>query len=71
MGSTYHICPKRKLFTSFEELDGGLMSMEDDHTCRLAGKGTICIKMYDETMRELKDVRYIPHMTRTKSQLEL
>ena len=62
-GSTHHICPRRGLFTSFKELDGGLMSMEDDHICRLVGKGTVCIKIYDGTMRELKEVRYIPNMT--------
>ena len=59
-GSTYHICPRRELFASFEELDGGLTSMGDDHTCRLFDKGTVRIKMYNGTMRELKEVRYIP-----------
>ena len=29
---------------------------------QLVGKATICIKMNDETMRELKDVRYTLHM---------
>jgi len=38
------------------------MSMEDDHTCRLVGKGTVCIKMFDGMMRELNDVRYVPQM---------
>jgi len=37
-GSTYHICPRRELFASFEEIDGGLMSMGDGHTFRLVGK---------------------------------
>jgi len=60
--STYHICPKRELFASFEELDGGLMSMGDDHTCRFVGRGTVRIRMYDGTLRELKDVRNIPSM---------
>ena len=71
MGSAYHICPGRELFASFEKLGDGLMSIGDDHTCQLVGKGTVRMKIYDEIMRELKDVRYIPHMTRTKSQLEL
>ena len=31
--STYDICPSRELFASFEELDGGLIFMGDDHTC--------------------------------------
>ena len=39
-GSTSHICPRRELFASFKELDDGLMSMGDGHTCRLVGKGT-------------------------------
>ena len=28
----------------------------------MVGKGTVRVKMYDGTMRELKDVRYIPRM---------
>ena len=60
MGFTYHICPKMELFASFVELDGSLISMRDDHTCQLVGKGTVHIRMYDETLRELKEVRYIP-----------
>jgi len=63
-GSTYHICPKRELFASFEQLDGGLMSMRDRHTCRLVGKGTVRIRIYDRTLRELKEVRYITSMTK-------
>jgi len=62
--SSYHICPRRELFASFEELDGGLMSMGDGNTCQLVGKGTVRIRMYDETLRELKEVRYIPTMTK-------
>ena len=54
-GSTYHICPRRELFARFEELDGGLISMGDDHTCQIVGKGTVRIKMYDGTLRELKE----------------
>ena len=37
-GSTYHICPKSELFANFEELDGSLMSMGDDHICRLVSR---------------------------------
>ena len=47
MGSIYHICPRKKLFASFEELDGGLVSIRDDHTCWLVDKGIVRIKMYD------------------------
>ena len=52
------------MFASFEELDNGLISMGDDHTCQLVDKGTVRIRMYVETLRELKEERYIPHMTK-------
>ena len=48
-GSTYHMCPKRKLFASFEELDGGLLSMKEDNICRLVGKDTVNIRINDGT----------------------
>ena len=32
-GSTNHICPRRELFATFEELEGSLISMGDVHTC--------------------------------------
>jgi len=70
-GSTYHICHRRELYASFKELDGDLMSMGDDYTCQLVGKGTIRIKMYDGTMRVLKDVKYIPHMMKNWILVEL
>jgi len=37
------------------------MSIRYDYTCQLVGKGTVRIIVYDETMKELKEVRYIPH----------
>jgi len=39
------------------------MSMGDNHICRLVGKGTNSIRMYNGTLREL-EARYIPHMTK-------
>ena len=34
------------MFASFEELYGGLISIEDDHICWLVGMDTVHIKMY-------------------------
>ena len=31
VGATYHVCPKREWFSSFEKLDGGLVLMGDDY----------------------------------------
>ena len=38
--------------------------MGDDHPCNVEGKGTVRIKMFDEIIRELKEVRYVPQHKR-------
>jgi len=61
-GSTYHIYLKRKLFVSFEKLNGGVMSCGDGPTCCIEGICTVCVKLFDGIIRELKDVKYISSM---------
>ena len=38
--------------------------MGDDHSCNVEGMGTVRIKMFDEIVRELKEVRYVPQLKR-------
>ena len=38
--------------------------MGDDHPCNIEGMGTVRIKMEDGIVRELKEVRYVPQLTR-------
>jgi len=38
--------------------------MDNDHPCNVEGIGTVCIKMFDGTVGELKEVRYIPQLKR-------
>ena len=61
-GATYHVCPNRAWFSSFEKLDGCYMVMGDDHPCNIEGMGTVRIKMDDGIVRELKEVRYVPQL---------
>jgi len=49
-------------FASFEKLDRGLVSLKNGHTCQIEGICTVHIKLFDEMVRELKDVRYIPQL---------
>ena len=58
-GATYHICPRRDWFSSFEKLDGEVR-MGNNHTCRVIGIGSVRIKMHDGMVRELKEVRFVP-----------
>jgi len=38
------------------------MLFHNGHTCHVEGIGAIRIRLYDGTMRELKEVRYVPCM---------
>ena len=41
--ATYHVCPNRDWFTSFEKLEGCSVVMGDDHPCIMEVVGTIPI----------------------------
>jgi len=43
----------------------------NDDACQMAGISTVPIKMFDGMVRDLTDVRHVPQMKRTLSQLEL
>jgi len=49
-------------FSSFEKLDGCSVIMSDDHPYNMEGIGTVQIKMFDEMVPELKEVRYVPQV---------
>ena len=61
-GATYHVCPRRKWFSSFEKLDSGVVYMADNRACQILGIGRIHIKMFDGIIRELNDVIYVPSL---------
>ena len=64
IGAIYHMCPNRDWFSSFENLDGRFAVMGDDHSRNVEGIGTVRIKMDDDIVRELKEVRYVPQLKR-------
>ena len=56
---TFHMCPNRDWFTAYELVNSvGSVLMGDDSACKVAGIGSIRIKMFDETIRTLSNVRY-------------
>ena len=60
--ATYHVCFNRDWFSSLEKLDGCSVVMGDDHPCNMKGINTVLIKMFDEMVRELREVMYIPQL---------
>ena len=66
-GATYHVCPKRKWFASFEKLDESLVSFDNGRICYMEEIDTARIKLSDGMVRKLKDVRYIPQLKNVNS----
>ena len=54
------MCLNRAWFSNFEKLDGCYTVVGDDHLYNIEGMGTVCIKMDDGIVQELKEVRYVP-----------
>ena len=65
------MCPNKDWFSRFEKLDGYSIVMTDDRPCNMEGIGTIHIKMFDEMVQELKEVRYVPQLKGILSMLVL
>lgn len=63
-GCTFHMCPYKDLFTTFEPVDCGVVLMGNDAQCKVAGIGTVQIKTNDGVVRTLTNVRYIPDLKR-------
>ena len=63
-GCTFHMCPHKDWFVTYESVDSGVVLMGNDAECKVAGIGTVQIKTHDGTIRTLSKVRHIPDMTR-------
>lgn len=61
---TFHMCPNRDWFATYEPVEGGTVLMGDNSSCKVAGIGSIQIKMFDGIVRTLTDVRHIPDLKR-------
>ena len=61
-GCTYHMCPHKEWFFNFEELNGGIVLMGNDNSCKTKGIGSIRLKNHDGSTRVLTEVRYVPDL---------
>ncbi|XP_071932870.1 uncharacterized protein [Coffea arabica] len=61
-GCSYHMCPNRDWFSTYEPTEGGVVLMGNNAVCKVVGKGTIQIKMYDGIVRTLTNVRHVPDL---------
>ncbi|KAK5819897.1 hypothetical protein PVK06_024931 [Gossypium arboreum] len=63
-GCTFHMSPNRDWFTTYETVSEGVVLMGNNASCKIAGVGTIKVKMFDGVERTLSDVRHVPELKR-------
>ncbi|KAH0635804.1 hypothetical protein KY289_035719 [Solanum tuberosum] len=61
-GCSYYMCPNKDLFATYKSVGGGVVLIANNAPCKVLGKGTIQIRMYDGVVRTLTDVRYVPDL---------
>ncbi|KAL5715795.1 hypothetical protein ACHQM5_017567 [Ranunculus cassubicifolius] len=61
-GASYHMCPKRELFSTYRKVDGGSVLMGNSNACKTVGVGTIKFRSNDGSIKTLTEVRHIPDL---------
>ena len=57
-----HMCPNRDWFIDYQSLDVGVVFMKNNMSCRVTSVGTVKIKMFDDRVTTLTDVRRVPDL---------
>ncbi|KAH9728536.1 hypothetical protein KPL70_009073 [Citrus sinensis] len=70
-GCTYHMCPHKHLFSSYQPFEGGKVFMGNNAACKVIGIGSVKLKMSDGIIRELDNVRHIPELKRNLTSLSM
>ena len=52
------MCPIKEMFMDFRNLESGVVMIGNNQPCRTMGIGKIRLKMFDEMVRELKELRF-------------
>ncbi|KAG8480001.1 hypothetical protein CXB51_025036 [Gossypium anomalum] len=63
-GCIFHMSPNWDWFTTYEIVSEGVILMGNNASCKIAGVGTIKVKMFDRAVRTLSDVRHVPELKR-------
>ncbi|KAL5571573.1 hypothetical protein UlMin_021170 [Ulmus minor] len=59
---TYHMCPHKEWFCTYQPYDVGTVLMGNDGSCKVVEIGTVNIKMHDGIIRTLDNVQHIPEL---------
>ena len=68
---TYHMCPNKKLFFTYQPYDSGKILMGNNAFCKVTGIGSIRLKMHDGIVGELINVRHVLKLKRNLISLSM
>ena len=58
------MCPLKDYLSNYHETDEGRVIMGNNVVCKIVGIGNVNLKLHDGTIRELREVRYVPELKR-------
>ena len=64
LGASFHSSPNKKLFRNFKSGNFEKVYLVDNKNFEIQGKGDVCIKTPTGNQWTLKDVKYIPGLTK-------
>ncbi|KAG8472618.1 hypothetical protein CXB51_034307 [Gossypium anomalum] len=70
-GCSFHMCPNREWFSTYNSVEGGVVRMGNDSSSKVIGIGIVKIKMHDGMIRTLSDVRYVPDLRKNLISLSI
>ena len=59
-GCSFHMCPHKEWFHSYEPCDVGTLLMANDLSVKTIGIGTVKVEMFDGVVRKLTNIRHVP-----------
>ena len=59
------MCPNRKWFSTYQEIDGVNVSMANGAMCKIVGIGSVKIRTHHGVVYTLDKVRHVPLMTKS------
>ncbi|KAH9716240.1 hypothetical protein KPL71_021389 [Citrus sinensis] len=63
-GCSFHMCPFKHHFSEYQEYGGGRVMMGNNAICRVIGIRVIKLKLHDNSILELKQVRHVSDLKR-------
>ena len=65
LGCMFHMCPNWDWLLTYEMVSKDVVLMGNNASCKIANIGTVKIKMFDEVIKTLGDVRHVPNLKKS------